>query len=143
MIASRMAVAIRLRHANKRDPIDTYYLAMRLRGLGYEQLLPVPLATLASEAMVEFVLRDREIHRGVRQMICVGTTGREERDYLVRQARVPVEFLADLQRCEHLSDAVLFIRDDAVKAQHLDSVEAAARNVRIVRERDLADKFGL
>lgn len=143
MIASRMAVAIRLRHAGKRSAIDTYYLAMRLRGLGYEKLLPAPLATLASEAMVEFVLRDGEIHRGVRQLICVGTTPREERDYLVRQARVPVEFLADLQRCEHLSDAVLFIRDDAVKAQHLDSVEAAARNVRIVRERDLADKFGL
>ena len=56
---------------------------------------------------------------------------------------MPVEFLPDLQRCEHLSDAVLFIRDDAVAAQRLDSVPAAARNVRIVRERDLAAKFGL
>ena len=35
MIAVRMNVAIRLRHANKRDPVDTYHLAMRLRGLGY------------------------------------------------------------------------------------------------------------
>jgi glycosyltransferase involved in cell wall biosynthesis len=143
MIAARMSVAIRLRHAAKRNAVDTYYLAMRLRGLGYEKLLPVPLESLACEAMVEFVLRDSEVHRDVRQLICVGTTPREERDYLVREARVPVEFLADLQRCEHLSDAVLFLRDDAVAAQALDSVPAAARNVRIVRERDLAAKFGL
>ncbi len=143
MIAARMSVAIRLRHAAKRNAVDTYYLAMRLRGLGYEKLLPVPLQTLASEAMVEFMLRDSEVHRDVRQLICVGTTPREERDYLVREARVPVEFLADLQRCEHLSDALLFLRDDAVAAQRLDSVPAAARNVRIVRERDLAAKFGL
>ncbi|MEO8312768.1 MAG: hypothetical protein ABI520_16480, partial [Caldimonas sp.] len=143
MIASRLSVAIRLRHAARRSAVDTYYLAMRLRGLGYEKLLPVPLATLASEAMVEFVLRDSAVHRDVRQLICVGKTPRGERDYLTREAKVPVEYLADLQRCEHLSDAVLFVRDDAVAAQRLDSVPAAARNVRIVRERDLAAKFGL
>ena len=143
MIASRMAVAIRLRHDNKRSAVDTYYLAMRLRGLGYEQMLPVPLATLASQAMVEFVIHDPEINRAVRQMICVGTTGRAERDYLVRQARVPVEFVPDMQRCEHLSDALLFIREDAVAAQRLDSAQAARRNVRVLHERDLAGKFGL
>ena len=60
MIAVRMSVAIRLRHAKKRDPLDTYHLAMRMKGLGYESLLPVPLTTLASEAMLEFVIRDGE-----------------------------------------------------------------------------------
>ncbi|HSC65654.1 MAG TPA: glycosyltransferase family 2 protein [Caldimonas sp.] len=143
MIAARMAVAIRLRHANKRDPIDTYHLAMRLRGLGYESLLPVPLATLACEAMLAFVMRDSELHRGVRQMICIGTSDRGERDYFTREARVPVEFVPDMERCAHLSDALLFVRDDAVKAQALDSVAAAPRNVRIVRERDVAARFGL
>ena len=116
---------------------------MRLRGLGYESLLPVPLTTLASEAMLAFVMRDGELHRGVRQMICIGTSDRGERDYFTREARVPVEFLPDMERCEHLSDALLFVRDDAVKAQELDSVAAAPRNVRIVRERDVAARFGL
>jgi hypothetical protein len=143
MIAARMAVAIRLRHLNKRDPVDTYHLAMRLRGLGFESLLPVPLMTLASEAMLAFVMRDKELHRGVRQMICIGTSDRGERDYFMREARVPVEFAADMERCAHLSDALLFVRDDAVKAQELDSVAAAPRNVRIVRERDVAARFGL
>jgi hypothetical protein len=143
MIASRMSVAIRLRHQKKRNPVDTYMIAMRLRGMGYEQMLHVPLATLASEAMVEFMIRDPEINRGVRQMVCVGTSSREERDYLSRHAAVPVEFVPDLHRCDHLSDAVLFVRDDAVAAQQLDSALAAQRNVRVLHERDLAARFGL
>jgi hypothetical protein len=76
-------------------------------------------------------------------MICIGTSDRGERDYFMREARVPVEFAADMERCAHLSDALLFVRDDAVKAQELDSVAAAPRNVRIVRERDVAARFGL
>ena len=93
MIAGRMAVAIRLRQQKKRNPIDTYYIAMRLRGMGYESMLPVPLATLAGEALLEFTLNDPEIMRGVRQMICIGSTPREERDFFKRQAKVPVEFV--------------------------------------------------
>ena len=40
MIAVRMSVAIRLRHAASKDPVDTYTIAMRLRGMGYENLQP-------------------------------------------------------------------------------------------------------
>ncbi len=143
MIAARMSVAIRLRHLKKRAPIDTYYLAMRLRGLGYEHMLPAPMATLASEAMIDFLLRDPEINRGMRQMVCVGSTGREERDYLSRHATLPVEFVPDLHGCGNLSDALLFIRDDAVAPYHLDRADHAQRNLRVLRESDLASKFGL
>lgn len=143
MIAMRMAIAVRMRHFKKRNPIDTYYIAMRLRGMGYESLLPVPLAALASEAMAEFMLRDPEINRGTQQLICVGTTSREARDYLMRLARVPVEFVSDLQHCDHLSDAVVFVHDDAAAAQQLDSARAAKRNVHVLHERDLVSKFGL
>src|SRR5678809_855293 len=100
-------------------------------------------ASMASEAMLAFVIRDSELHRGVRQVICIGTSDRGAREYFTREASVPVEFLSDLERCAHLSDALLFVRDDAVKAQELDSAAAAPRNVRIVRERDLAARFGL
>jgi hypothetical protein len=74
-------------------------------------------------------------------MVCIGTSDRAERDYFQREAGVPVEFVPDMERCGHLSDALLFVRDDAVHAQLLDRVAAAARNVRIVRERDVAARF--
>ena len=143
MVASRMAVAIRLRHRKKRNAIDSYYLAMRLRGMGFEAKLPVPMAALASEALIAFLLRDPELTRGVQQMICVGTTGNDERDYLAREAGVPVEFVADLTDCNGLSDTLLFVRGDAAAAQSLDSAQAAQRNVRVLHERHLASKFGL
>ena len=47
MIAVRMSVAIRLRHAGHKDPVDTYTIAMRLRGMGYEHMSPVPMPQLA------------------------------------------------------------------------------------------------
>ena len=37
MIAVRMSVAVRLRHLKKRNPLDTYYIATRLKGMGYEE----------------------------------------------------------------------------------------------------------
>ncbi len=143
MIAGRMSVALRLRHAKKRDPIDIYYIAMRLRGMGYEGMLPVPLDTLASAAMIAFLIKDPELRRDVRQMLVVGTTGEDERGYLSREAGLPVEFVDDLHGVEHLSDALVFVRDTAVKGKGLDGAGAARRNVRLVHERDLAWKFGL
>jgi poly(ribitol-phosphate) beta-N-acetylglucosaminyltransferase len=143
MVASRMGVAIRLRHQKKRNPIDSYYLAMRLRGMGFEAKLPVPMATLASEALLAFLLRDPELTRGVRQIVCVGSAGPDEREYLAHEAAVPVEFVSDLSDCDAMSDALLFVRGDAVAAQQLDSARAAQRNVRVLHERHLASKFGL
>ncbi len=143
LIADRIAVAIRLRHHKGRSAIDSYYLGMRLRGLGYEQLLPVPMQTLASQAMLEFMLQDPEIHRGMAQIICVGHTPPEERDYFKRSARVPVRFEPDLEDCVGLSDSLLFVRDDAPRARHIDGALAAQCNVRVLHERHLAAKFGL
>jgi hypothetical protein len=143
MIAERIAVAIRLRHAKQRNAIDSYYLGVRLRGMGYERLLPVPMGTLASAAMLEFLLRDSELNRGVRQLLCVGASAGDERDYLKREARVPVEFAADLDDIDKLDDTLLFVRDGAVAAQRLCGARAAQRNVHLVREADLAAKFAL
>ena len=42
-IGHRLAVAIRLRVYDKSDWIETYFIACRLRGLGLERALPVPL----------------------------------------------------------------------------------------------------
>lgn len=144
MVAARMAVAVRLRHAKKRPPIDTYYLAMRLAGMGYAHLLPVPLPTLASAAMIDFLLTDTELTRGARQMVCVGQVDPKIRDYFVQHAKVPVEFVPDLRSAEHLRDALLFVFTTATAAQDLaPEHDWAERNVRLVREKDLAGKFGL
>lgn len=142
LIAERMCVAIRLRHAKQRCPIDSYYLAMRVRGMGYERLLPVPLDMLASHAMLHFLLSDAELHRGMRQLLWVGDASGDERSHMQQHCTLPVEYLRDLEHCEGLSNTLVFVRDDAPQAMQLRDDAALQRGVRLLRERDLVAKFG-
>jgi len=142
MIAVRMSVAVRLRHARKRNPLDTYYLATRMKGMGYERLLPVPLATLASEAMLEFLLRDPVINRGVKRLLTVGPFDPAAREYLSRHARHPVGFADTLPAASGLDDTLVFVSDRNRDEENIDAAFAAGR-LNIVRERDLTARFSL
>lgn len=142
MIAVRMSVAIRLRHAKKRNPLDTYYIAMRLKGMGYEKLLPVPLATLAAEAMLEFLLEDPVINRGVDRLITVGPFEPGARDYLRKNTRHPVSFVDTLPAAKKLAGTLVFVSDRNEDAGATDSAFAEG-HLNMVRERDLAARFSL
>lgn len=72
MIAQRMAVALRLRIAAKRNPVESYYLAYRVKAMGAEQQLPVPLQTLRSQAALSFLLTDAELNRDIDELVFVG-----------------------------------------------------------------------
>ena len=143
MIAMRMAVAIRLRHHKQRSPVDTYYIAMRLKGMGYEHLLPVPLTQLASAAALDFLLNDTELNRSMRQLVCMGTTEPDVRSYLTQHSKRPVEFLPDPGRLDALSDALVFVHQDASAAMVVAGAAAAQRNLRLVHEHDLMAKFDM
>jgi hypothetical protein len=142
MIAVRMSVAVRLRHLKARNAIDTYYIAMRMKGMGYEHLIPVPLGTLASAAMFEFLYRDPEITRGARQLVVVGESSPDERAFIERGAELPVRFLSDMALCADLHDAVVLLRGAASQAE-FDGAWALRHNVHIVLEEALLSKFGL
>jgi hypothetical protein len=141
MIAVRMSVAIRLRHVGKRNPVDTFMLAMRLRGMGYEQLLPVKMNLLASQAMLHFLLHDPELNRGAAQMVCVGAFEPEFVGYMTKHAPRPVEMVDALPSLDALSDALVFVR----RGTEVPAADAAAqqRRVRVLHEGDLLQRFGL
>ena len=142
MIAMRMSVAVRLRHLNKRNPLDTYYIATRLKGMGYEGLLPVPLETLASEAMIDFLLHDPVINRGVDRLITVGPIDAGARDFLSRRSPRPVSFVDTLPPASSLARALVFVSD---RNDDGDAPDIAFDQgvINMVRERDLAARFGL
>ncbi len=142
MIAVRMSVAIRLRHAQGRDPIDSYTIAMRLKGMGYESLCPVPMATLASQATLHFLLKDPVLNRGMQRLVCVGQFDPGARDYLKRHAVHPVDFLARAPKPGSLANALLFISDQ-LDGEAPGLEQQRAHNLNVVRERDLCDRFGL
>lgn len=142
MIAERMAVAVRLRHANGRDPVDTHMLALRLKGMGYEHLLPLPLTTLAAQATLHFLLEDEALNRGRERLVCVGPFDDGARSYLRRHSRRAVDFVDGADAVHALRDAVVFVSDRA-EGVAPDADEALARNVAVVREADLCGRFGL
>ena len=141
MIAVRMSVAVRLRHLGQHNPIDTHMLALRLRGMGYESLLPVPMAVLASKAMLHFLLHDEELQRGVRQMLCVGPFDADLRDDLVKHSPRPLEIVAVLPSLDGVSDTLLLVGPGS-PCPPLDDA-AARRNVRVLHLGDLLQRFGL
>jgi len=142
MIALRMSVAVRLRHAKKRNPLDTYYIATRMKGMGYEDLLPVPLTTLASEAMLDFLLKDPVINRGVERMVTVGPFDFGARDYLRRNAPHPVSFVDTLPSPCDLANALVFVSECNDDSEITDALFEQG-HLNMVRERDLLARFGL
>jgi len=142
MIAVRMSVAVRLRHLKRRNPLDTYYIATRLKGMGYESLLPVPLATLASEAMIDFLLHDPVINRGVDRLITVGPIDAGSREFLSRRSPRPVSFVDTLPPASSLAHALVFVSD---RNDDGDATDMAFDQgvINMVRERDLAARFSL
>jgi hypothetical protein len=109
--------------------------------MGYESLLPVPLATLASAAALSFLLTDVELNRGIRQLWCVGPRDRAAEAYLRANAKVPVEFTLEVPPGADLSDTLVFLREAAVSES--DPGDLLRRNARVILESDLMAKFGL
>jgi hypothetical protein len=142
MIAARMSVAVRLRHLKVRNAIDTFYIAMRMKGMGYEHLIPVPLATLASAAAFEFLYRDPEINRGTRELVVVGESSPDVRAFIERGADRPVRFMSELSQGADLRDALVLIRSGVAQAE-FDGAWTSHHNVRVVLEDALLSKFGL
>jgi hypothetical protein len=96
---------------------------------------------LASQAMLHFLLHDEELHRGTKQMLCVGRFDAQAAAYLTQHAPRPVEMIGRLESLDGLSDTLVFVGQGA-EAPAADA-EAARRNVRLLLESDLVRRFGL
>jgi poly(ribitol-phosphate) beta-N-acetylglucosaminyltransferase len=142
MIADRMAVAIRIRHAYSRNPVDTWTIAMRLRGMGYAHLCPVPFETLSAAASMHFLLHDEELHLGLARMAAVGHFVGPVRDYIETHASRPVTFVDALADTDTLSNTLVLLRDESgLDEDPVLEQSMRGRNVRIVRERDVLERF--
>ena len=110
VVAQRIAVAIRVRLARNRDAVDTWMLACRLRGLGQEALLPVPLGVLAARAALWFVAHGEGDPPGAAQVVCDASIRPDFRGYLASIAAARVRHgVPD----DALTDGVLFAATDA------------------------------
>ncbi len=137
MVAVRMSVAIRLRMQNKRDPVDTYYLAYRLKAMGAEDLLPAPLPALARYAALSFLTSDVEINRDMTELVCVGSFPAEVRQVIEERVQMPVRFAVTAALLGPVSTQTLVFGLNGVRRETL-PVECRAR---FVPEIELMSKF--
>lgn len=144
LIAQRIAVAVRLRMAAGRDSVETYYLAYRLKALGQENLLPVPLDVLRSQAAIDFLLSDKELNRDITGLLVQGSFDTAVRDYVRTRCQVPVTFVEKPMPKQRLGELrntlVLLHADDGTPDATLEGRLEAA-NVRLLTEQALMQKF--
>ncbi len=137
MIAQRMSVAVRLRMASQRPPIETYYLAYRLKAMGAEQMLHVPLSTLRSQAALSFLLTDTELNRDITELVFVGTYEPEFRVRVSEGQHRKVRFVASCALLGKLHPhALVMLRGQASDLEGIDDGGA-----HIVLESDLLAKY--
>jgi glycosyltransferase involved in cell wall biosynthesis len=136
VIAQRISVAVRLRHLNDRDPVETYYLAYRLKAMGADRMLPIPMAQLRGQAALGFLATDPELHRNVGELICVGSFQPDVQEYLRRRTKLPIRFEADDEALAGAHDALVFASNQA----RLAALPRRA-DLRVVHERELMQKF--
>ncbi len=136
LIAQRISVAVRLRNLHERDPVETYYLAYRLKAMGEDRLLPIPMAQLRGQAALGFLATDAELNRDVSQLICVGHFQPDVQEFLRRRVRLPIRFETDDTSLADARDALVFAGNQA----HLTTLPQRP-DLRVVHERELLQKF--
>lgn len=137
-VTLRMSVALRIRIAKGRDPVETYYLASRLRGLGALDHLPKPLNAIRSEAVLWFITHEPTLIDGMQRLALVGGFEPSVRDHL--------NAISDLQAIilEAIPDdlentLIVFKGNRAAHAIDVDGLRS--RSNRMVFEEDLLNKF--
>ena len=72
IILVRMIIALRLRISTNKDPIESYQLASRIRGLGGEAYLPVNMLQIRSMALLYYLTHDVDLLEGIRNIYLQG-----------------------------------------------------------------------
>lgn len=139
IIGQRIGVAVRLRLSSQRDPVETYYLAYRLKAMGAENQLPAPLGTLRVDAALGYFLTDAELNRDVTELLFLGTFDPSWRRRLESTEKRPVRFITSPSQMPTLHPQMLVLDcwPDAAQGHPVSQAQGA----RIVRLADLLAKF--
>ena len=109
-IAIRLSVAIRLRVVDKSDRIETYLLACRLRGLGFENLLPIPFEQICIRAAFEYVVQ-RTSGKNLQATVLLGDFDEKIRKFLIDEYNfVNVKIVSELS--ENIKNSIIFFRSN-------------------------------
>lgn len=95
MIRDRMLVALRLRLAQGDDPLESLDLATRLRGMGYQDMLPQPLDTIRAHAALHALGSHFAPVLGAERLVLAGQFGPGMADLAAARSGLPVAVAKD------------------------------------------------
>ena len=138
LVADRMAVALRIRWQRQTDPLESYLLANRLRGLGFESLLPAPFFDIRSKAALWFLTHDNLLTNEVDGFCCVGKFDAQMSALLGKFTTLPVVLRADFSG--DIERSVVLLKGEL--ADHaIDLNQARSKGNKVIAENDLTRKF--
>lgn len=138
MVVGRMAVALRLRWHGEKDPIDNYYLACRLRGLGALATLPVTMDSIRTKAALWFATHDTNLLRGTESICCVGNFNSDVLTALRSQTEIVISSHDTVP--VDLNNAMVLLSGDFAD-HHIDVDRENARGNKLLAEADLMRRF--
>lgn len=138
LVAGRMSVALRLRWQGQKDPVESYFLANRLRGLGAEALLPAPFFDIRSKAALWFLTHDNLLINEADGFCCVGRFEVGILTLLRKFTTLPVILLAEFP--DDIERSVVLLKGELVD-HSIDLDRARSRGNKIIAENDLVRKF--
>jgi poly(ribitol-phosphate) beta-N-acetylglucosaminyltransferase len=138
-IAIRLHVGLRLRIQSDRDPIDSYYLACRLKAMGYPQLIPTPFDNIRCLAIVQYLLTGHLGSDKVEKIVCVGEIMPVLQQTLVARSKIPVVSVPAFVPEQHPHAVVLV--PGSTRTSGFDHVVLASHHIWMMGVDDLLRKF--
>lgn len=136
--AMRMNVALQLRIRAGRDPIDSYYIASRISGMGFPEMLPQPFDILRYHAVAQHVLVGPAGSKPIDKIVCVGNIPPGLYQAIKTCAgQLPVIVAQQFDMQKHSQAAVVA----AGTLSRPDPALLAASNIRLFDAADLMRKF--
>jgi len=137
-VTLRMSVALRIRIAKGRDPVENYYLASRLRGLGALDHLPKPLNAIRSEAVLWFITHEPALTDGMHKLALVGGFEPSVQGHLNAISDLRAITLDSIP--DDLENTLIVFKGNRA-AYTIDFENLRSRANRLVFEEDLLNKF--
>ena len=122
-VKNRMIAAIDNRIKTNDNPVDVYFLASRLVGLGQKKYLPLSFNEIRTRAAIWYLGNDANLTKGMDRILLVGKMDEMLVDLVRAYANLPVECTLELDR--NVNNSICLVSELKFSEQVINDFEEA------------------
>lgn len=122
-VTNRMIAAIDNRIKTNDNPVDVYFLASRLVGLGQKKYLPLSFNEIRTRAAIWYLGNDANLTKGMDRILLVGKMDEMLVDLVRAYANLPVECTLELDR--NVNNSICLVSELKFSEQVINDFEEA------------------